>query len=75
MGKRMQLVSEVTGTVWKVERSVGDELAAGDAVVIVESMKMEIPIEAPCAGKLLELRCAESEPIQEGQLVAILAVR
>ena len=75
MGKRMQLVSEVTGTVWKVERSVGDELAAGDAVVIVESMKMEIPIEAPCAGKLLELRCAESEAIQEGQLVAILDVR
>ena len=72
MGKRMQLVSELTGNVWKVERSVGDELQEGDALVIVESMKMEIPIKAPCAGRLVELRCAESEPVQEGQVVAVL---
>jgi acetyl-CoA carboxylase biotin carboxyl carrier protein len=75
MGKRMQLISEVTGKVWKVERAVGDQLAEGDALIIVESMKMEIPIEAPCAGKLVELRCVESEPVQEGQVVAVLEVQ
>jgi biotin carboxyl carrier protein len=75
MGKRMQLVAEVTGNVWKVERAVGDELEEGDALIIVESMKMEIPIEAPCAGRLVELRCAESEPVSEGQVVAVLEVR
>ena len=75
MGKRIQLIAEVTGNVWKVERSVGDELEEGDALVIVESMKMEIPIEAPCAGRLVELRCAESDPIHEGQVVAVLEVR
>jgi biotin carboxyl carrier protein len=75
MGKRMQLISEVTGNVWKVERAVGDQLAEGEALIIVESMKMEIPIEAPCAGRLVELRCAESEPVQEGQVVAVLEVQ
>jgi acetyl-CoA carboxylase biotin carboxyl carrier protein len=72
MGRRIELIAEVTGTVWKIERAVGDRLAEGDPLVIVESMKMEIPIEAPCAGKLIELRCAETEPVQEGEVVAIV---
>ena len=73
MGKRIELIAEVTGTVWKVERKVGDRVAEGDPLVIVESMKMEIPIEASCAGTLIELRCAETEPVREGDVVAVLA--
>jgi len=72
MGKRIELLVEVTGTVWKIERAVGDRIAEGDSVIIVESMKMEIPVEAPCAGKLLEIRCVEGGPVQEGEVVAIV---
>lgn len=72
MGKRIELMAEVTGTVWKVERKVGDRVTEGDPVVIVESMKMEIPIEASCAGTLVELRCAEAEPVREGDVVAVM---
>ncbi len=64
--------AEVTGTIWKLEAAIGQSLAEGDAILIVESMKMEIPVEAPRAGTLAELRVAEGEAVQEGQLVAIL---
>lgn len=64
--------SEVAGSVWKLVAQLGASLAAGDPILILESMKMEIPVEAPVAGKLLELCVAEEEPVEEGQLVAIL---
>jgi biotin carboxyl carrier protein len=66
MGKKVEILSEVTGSVWKVVAAAGQRVAAGDTLVIVESMKMEIPIEAPCAGVVTSLSCAEGEPIQEG---------
>lgn len=64
--------SEVAGSVWKLVAQLGASLAAGDPILILESMKMEIPVEAPVAGKLLELCVAEEDPVEEGQLVAIL---
>ncbi len=67
-----RLESLVTGTVWKVERQVGDQVAAGDTVLILESMKMEIPIEAPASGVLREMRVIEGESVDEGQLLALL---
>ena len=68
-----RIESLVTGTVWKLERQTGDRVAAGDTILIVESMKMEIPIDAPAAGTLRELLVAEGEGVSEGQVLAVLA--
>ena len=68
-----RIESLVTGTVWKLERQAGDLLAAGDTILIVESMKMEIPIDAPAAGTLRELLVAEGEGVSEGQVLAVVA--
>jgi acetyl-CoA carboxylase biotin carboxyl carrier protein len=64
--------AHITGTVWKIEKKVGDPVNAGDVLVILESMKMELPVEAPIAGKVLEIRCKETEPVSEGQVLVVL---
>jgi acetyl-CoA carboxylase biotin carboxyl carrier protein len=63
--------SEVTGTVWKIVVQAGDVLEADDTIMILESMKMEIPVLAPEAGRVIELLVAEGVPVREGQEVAI----
>ncbi|OGA99207.1 MAG: acetyl-CoA carboxylase biotin carboxyl carrier protein subunit [Burkholderiales bacterium RIFCSPHIGHO2_12_FULL_69_20] len=68
-----RIESLVTGTVWKLERQTGDTLAAGDTILIIESMKMEIPIDAPAAGTLRELLVAEGESVTEGQVLAVVS--
>jgi len=69
----LNVVAEVTGTVWKIETQVGDTLAVDDVIMIVESMKMEIPVSATGAGKLTEILVAEGEVVNEGQTVAVLS--
>lgn len=64
--------SEVTGTVWKVEVSVGDEVSEGDVLLILESMKMEIPVESPIDGLVSELRVEPEEAVEEDQVVAVV---
>jgi biotin carboxyl carrier protein len=64
--------SEVAGSVWKVEVSVGQAVNGGDTLVIVESMKMEIPITAPAAGVVREILVVEGELVADDQLVATL---
>lgn len=59
--------SPVVGTVWKIEAAVGDRIEVGDVVMILESMKMEIPVESESAGTLTELLVAEGESVSEGQ--------
>ncbi len=61
--------SEITGSVWKVEVAVGQTVAEGDTLVIVESMKMEIPIIAPASGVVAEILIAEGEPVADDQVV------
>ena len=68
-----RIESLVTGTVWKLERQAGDTLAEGDTILIIESMKMEIPIDAPTHGVLRELLVAEGESVNEGQVLAVLS--
>lgn len=68
-----QVRTEVAGNVWKVEVAVGQAVAAGDVLVIIESMKMEIPVEAPAAGTVRALRVAEGDPVAEGAVVAEVA--
>lgn len=65
--------TEVTGNVWKVEVAVGQTVAAGDVLVVIESMKMEIPVEAPVAGMVRAIRVAAGEPVSEGAVVVELA--
>ncbi len=64
--------AHITGVVFQITSKVGDALAAGDAVIVLESMKMEIPVEAPRAGKVKEIKVAEGQTVQEGDTVAVL---
>jgi acetyl-CoA carboxylase biotin carboxyl carrier protein len=69
---RIEVVSEVAGTVWKLVAEVGATLAEGDPLVVLESMKMEVPVEAPAAGRLVELRVEREDPVDEDQVIALL---
>ena len=69
---RLEVTTEVTGNVWKIEVNAGDDLAAEDVIMILESMKMEIPVEAPSAGKLVEILVQEEDRVDEDQVVAII---
>lgn len=64
--------ADITGTVWKIEKQVGDAVAQGEVLVILESMKMEVPVEAPEAGRVKELRCKEAQPVSEGDVLVVL---
>ena len=67
----MKVIAEVAGKVWKIEARPGATLAADDVILILESMKMEIPVVAPAGGKLLELLVKEGEMVNEGDVVAV----
>ncbi|MBY0531254.1 MAG: acetyl-CoA carboxylase biotin carboxyl carrier protein subunit [Xanthobacteraceae bacterium] len=67
-----KVVSEVTGSVWKVLVAVGDSVEADSPVVLIESMKMEIPVLAPDSGVVTEILVATGDPISEGQAVIAL---
>jgi acetyl-CoA carboxylase biotin carboxyl carrier protein len=64
--------AHITGTVWKIEVGVGDEVADGDTVVILESMKMEMPVEVEDDGVIKEIRCEEGQSVQEGDVLVVL---
>lgn len=67
-----QVESQIAAKVWKLEGAVGDEVAEGDVLLILESMKMEIPVEAPCAGRIREICVAEGEAVEEGDRLVVL---
>jgi acetyl-CoA carboxylase biotin carboxyl carrier protein len=64
--------AHITGTVWKVEVKVGDTVAEGDTVVILESMKMEMPVETEEPGTVKEILCAEGQAVNEGDALVVL---
>ena len=64
--------AHITGTVWKIEVAVGDEVDLDDTVVILESMKMEIPVEAEDDGVVKEIRCEEGQSVSEGEVLVVL---
>jgi acetyl-CoA carboxylase biotin carboxyl carrier protein len=64
--------AQITGNVWKIEKAVGDRVAAEEVILILESMKMEIPVEAPVSGRLAELRVHEGENVEEGAVLAVI---
>lgn len=69
---QIRLPSDVTGTVWKVEVHEGDVVTEDQTLVILESMKMEIPVTAPHAGTVLQVLVKEGEAVAEGQDVVVI---
>ena len=69
---RKEIKSEVAGTVWLVETEVGAKVAEDDTLIVLESMKMEIPVDAPQAGTVVEILVAKDDPIEEEQVVVII---
>ncbi|HQY61566.1 MAG: acetyl-CoA carboxylase biotin carboxyl carrier protein subunit [Myxococcales bacterium] len=67
------VTAHITGTVWKIEVKVGDEVNEGDTCVILESMKMEMPVEAPVSGKVEAIHCAEGQAVSEDAVLLVLA--
>jgi acetyl-CoA carboxylase biotin carboxyl carrier protein len=64
--------AHITGTVWKIEIEVGDQVEEGDTVVILESMKMEMPVEAEDSGVVTEIRVQEGQSVSEGDPLVVL---
>ena len=67
-----KVVSEVAGNVWKVEVEVGQAVTADETLMVIESMKMEIPVEAPHSGTVMELRVNQGDPVEEGTVLVVL---
>ena len=70
-----RVVAEMVANVWKVVASAGDEIEEGATICILESMKMEIPVEAPVAGRLTEVPVSEGGVVQEGDVIAVIEPR
>ena len=68
----LDVEAHITGTVWKIEVAVGDQVDEGDTVVIRESMKMEMPVEAEDAGTVAEILCEEGQAVNEGDALVVL---
>ena len=69
---RVNILSEVTGKVWKIKVSEGDRVKESDEVMIVESMKMEIPVPSSGDGRIVQILVKEGDSIEDGQAVAVL---
>jgi acetyl-CoA carboxylase biotin carboxyl carrier protein len=64
--------AEISANVWQVNAAVGQQIAEGDTVAILESMKMEIPVESPVAGTVVEIKVAANDQVQEGDVIAVI---
>jgi biotin carboxyl carrier protein len=64
--------AHITGVVFQIVARPGDTVEAGDPVIVLESMKMEIPVESPRAGSVKEIRVEEGQTVQEGETLAVL---
>ena len=67
-----EVEAQIAGNVWKIETAVGARVEEEDVLLILESMKMEIPVESPCAGRVAELRVEEGQSVEEGVVLAVI---
>lgn len=67
------LTAHITGTIFRIEKQIGASVRAGEEVIILESMKMEIPLEAPVAGTITAIFVQEGEAVEEGTILATIA--
>ena len=71
---KKEIKSEITGSVWKILKAPGDAVEEEDSLMILESLKMEIPVLAEAKGKVVEIRVREGDAVAEGQALAVLEV-
>jgi len=69
---RIDIKAEITGKVWQIAAPVGSSVGEDDPIVILEAMKMEIPVAATSAGKVVEIRFGEGDTVNEGDVVAVV---
>jgi acetyl-CoA carboxylase biotin carboxyl carrier protein len=67
-----EIEAQIAGNIWKIEKRAGDSVAEDDVILIIESMKMEIPVEAPCGGVIAAIHVAEGDAIEEGAVLAVI---
>ncbi len=67
-----EVKAELVGNVWKIEAKEGDAVEEDDVLMVLESMKMEIPVTAPVAGTVREIRVKETDVVKEGQVLAVI---
>ena len=67
-----KVAAHITGTVVRIEKQPGEAVSAGDVVVILESMKMEMPVEATSGGKVKEVRCTPGQAVSEGDVLVVV---
>ena len=67
-----EVLAEMVANVWKVVVAQGDAISEGDPIVILESMKMEIPVESPVGGTVKEIKVQEGGVVQEGDVIAVV---
>jgi acetyl-CoA carboxylase biotin carboxyl carrier protein len=68
----VQVCAHITGTVWKIQVAVGDQVEAEQPLVILESMKMEMPVEAPESGQVSRIAVSEGQAVEEGDVLVEL---
>ena len=69
----IEVEAQVTGNVWKIETAVGAQVEEEEVLLVIESMKMEIPVDAPAAGRVAEIRVREGQAVEEGDVLVVLA--
>lgn len=68
----MDISAHITGTIWQINVAVGDSIEEGDEVIVLESMKMEMPLEAEVSGTVDKVTCAEGDSVGEGDTLLVL---
>ncbi|HEX4337698.1 MAG TPA: acetyl-CoA carboxylase biotin carboxyl carrier protein subunit [Polyangiaceae bacterium] len=68
----VDIAAHITGTVWKIQVKVGDHVEEEQAVVILESMKMEMPVESPSAGRVVSIAVSEGQAVEEGETLVTI---
>lgn len=71
---RRDVKSEINGKVWQIEAEAGASVDEDDPIIVLESMKMEIPVVAPASGTVVEILVEKDEMVEEGQTVAVLEI-
>ena len=67
-----EVEAHITGTVFQIETSLGAEVKEGDVLIVIESMKMEMPVEAPAGGRVAEIRVEKGQSVDEGDILVVL---
>jgi biotin carboxyl carrier protein len=68
----VEVEAQMTGSVLGIEKGVGDRAEQGEILLVLESMKMEVPLVAPCAGRVVQVNVEEGQSVEEGEVLVVL---